>query len=116
MQVIEELDVEVDRRITEILLSKLSFFLEEDSYVGVISNTRLKIAYASIIEAYTKFKRIYNKLTKRGDERANNAYKQYMIYNARKEDYRELLTQRGIDYKEVQKNLHRYHYGPYPLN
>lgn len=115
MQVIEDLNLEVDKRINDLILGNLSYFLEGyETYVTGWSRHTLCCAYAGIIELYTRHKRIFKKSLNpeypkiHGQDYNFIRYSNYIKYEKLKEEYRVILTENNINYKEVQKNLSRY--------
>ena len=111
MQVIDDLNSEIDRRVNDFIIYHLSFFLNQGSNVDLYedrSREQLKVDYAYIIKNYTKFKRRFKSLSRDypTDERIKSAYWDFIKYEKLKEEFRDILTQRGISYKYVQLNLH----------
>ena len=109
MQVIEDLDAEIDKRINDLILGNLSFFL--DSYFNLKEykpTLFLKMTYASIIRTYVLHKRKYKKACNGVLPNIFEHYHRFTVAEKKKEDFRLILAENGICYKEVQKNIHLY--------
>ena len=109
MQVIDDISSEVDKRVNDLITSHLPFILQEqDYYLESFSTARLKSNYANIISQYVKHKRAFKKAAYYELPNLQEKYLAYIKLDKLKEDSRKFLTEVGIDYKEIQKNLQNY--------
>ncbi len=109
MQVIDELNIEIDKRINDLILGHLSYYLEEWILLDdLVTSYRLKSNYAEIILLYTKHKRIFKKAVDFNLPNLQTKFMWFHKYDKLKEEARVILTDKGINYKEIQKNLNTY--------
>lgn len=109
MQVIEDLTSEVDRRVNDFILAHLSFFLNE---AGVdleepMSRYRLRANYEVILRLYVRHKRAFKKAVAYELPMLQDKYSLFLKYEKLKDDTRQILIEKGIDYKEIQRNLNK---------